>query len=170
MFLMEICHFEHQWLHFALQYTASRQRVLKKVEDILWSNRLADRLTRSLAHMSGYRKVTIRVDEYGSDSVLYFFTDTETWDEPFVAIGFDIEGDYSDTLVIKNMVTHPEMLRGSGIGKKVLSDFLAKVREEKEIKKIIATQVQYSAEWFWEKCSFRKIAWHNLTNDFEYIG
>jgi predicted GNAT family acetyltransferase len=44
------------------------------------------------------------------------------------------------------MVTHPEMLRGSGIGKKVLSDFLAKVREEKEIKKIIATQVQYSAE------------------------
>lgn len=124
----------------------SRIRTIQKVEDILSSNRLVARFTRDLVCMPGYRKVSVRVDDYSIGSVVYFFTETAMEEKSFVSIGFDIEGDYSDTLVIKNMVTHPEKLRGTGIGKMVLSDLLIKAVEEKEIKRIIATQVQYNAE------------------------
>lgn len=67
----------------------------------------------------------MRIDDHTIGSTLYFFSDDAS---SFIVFNFDMEGEYSDILVIKNIVTNPPESRTRGVGKKVLLDILMNMR------------------------------------------
>lgn len=89
--------------------------------------------------------------------------------EATVSIRFGLQ-DYSGAdLIITNMTTLPEDLKGQGHGGNVLQEFLG-IMKEQGMTDIRAVQVQEPSESFWLKNGFIKAPEPNPTNDFLYQG